>query len=755
MLAKRIKFMAIWIFLIPFVMIGFAGCGGGGGSSSDVTSSAVGGIAVDPYIAGAVFEEIPAEGGSPLQVSTSSDKNGYFTFPNPLTPGSTIQMKLGAQGKHNNVPYAGILKRLVDEEGTLVISPLTTLAANGLFTEEVVALLNEAGLTGLTEEDVTADPMAGLNDLTEVSAEDLIPLQASLAVNAFFSIMNNYEMDCDEAFADSDRLAEMVAMVKETINENVINSILTDPQTRMSSVSSVGVQMTLGPAINASVNITDTVVSKVKKDSTINPVSEAGFLMAYHSDLAMRYYVQQNRGQQDVEEAIAIGDLPDIQEDEIPVISENGDIVEIATSVADMNADQGIYDDIETSNVISPSAPAPRPDGSLAVFPGAEGFGTETPAGRGGKIVKVTNLNDSGQGSLREALQASGPRIVVFEVSGYIDLESQLKIGDPYITVAGQTAPSPGICLRNWGITIKTHDVLIQHLAVRPGNSAIATDGIELLGPSSNIVIDHCSVTWSTDENASTWYDDVTNFTFSNNLIAEGLLSHSMGLLLGAGFDNATLLRNVFAHNNGRNPRVQTGRTHDAHLVMINNLTYNHYWDCASISDAYEDNDPVHVNSINNIVYDGPQTKLDEAIYGFDATPGYTLYNSGDEHYPYQNLYPTGLLYTGSVSIKSSPDFDFSGYAILKTSNVENALLSSTGARPADRDRQDQRILDSINNMNGSWISSPSDVGGYTALAENYLTFDIPPDPNGDDDGDGYTNIEELLHQMATEVEGR
>jgi hypothetical protein len=756
MLAKRIKFMAVWIFLIPFAMMGFAGCGGGGGSSSDVTSSPIGGIAVDPYIAEAVFEEIPAEGGSPLQVSTPSDKNGYFTFSNPLTPGSTIQMKLGAQGKHNNVPYAGILKRVVDEEGTLVISPLTTLAANGLFTEEVVALLDEAGLTGLTEEDVTADPMAGLTDLTEFSAEDLIPLQASLAVNAFFSIMNNYGMDCDEAFADSDRLAEMVAMVKEAINENVLNSILINPQARMNSVSSVGFQMTLGPAINASVNITDTVVSKVKKDPTIDPVSEAGFLMAYHSDLAMRYYVQQNRGRQDVEEAIAIGDLPDVQEDEIPAISENGDIVEIAPSVADTDADQGIYDDIETSNVISPPAPAPRPDGSLVVFPGAEGFGTETPAGRGGKIIKVTNLNDSGTGSLRAAIDTSGPRIIVFEVGGQITLSSDLKISNPFVTIAGQTAPSPGITLKGAGIRVSTHDVLVQHLRIRVGDdpngpSPSNRDALQIPTPGVyNVVVDHVSASWAIDENMSTWYE-MSDITFSNCIISEGLHNslhpegaHSKGLLVGTGAKNISVIGNLIAHNHERFPRINGSTS----AVVVNNLMYDagNGYEYVAIGSS---DGPTIASLVGNVFINGPSSPA-----GMKAIKVQSVAPAGTKVYQADNSYP-GTIYSGSSSATSNTSpFDLSSITIRKSSAVESWVLSNAGSRPVNRDSVDERIVHETITRTGWIIDSPGQVGGWPNLPKTVRAFVIPDNPNGDDDGDGYTNIEEVLHQMAAEVEG-
>jgi pectate lyase len=132
-------------------------------------------------------------------------------------------------------------------------------------------------------------------------------------------------------------------------------------------------------------------------------------------------------------------------------------------------------------------------------FPGAEGFGAYTMGGRGGNVYIVTNLNDDGAGSLRNAVEASGPRIVVFEISGTIELESRLRISNPYITIAGQTAPGDGICLKNYELDINTHDVIIRYLRVRPGDPSQAeNDAISIR--SSNVIVDHCSASWSIDE---------------------------------------------------------------------------------------------------------------------------------------------------------------------------------------------------------------------------------------------------------------
>src|SRR5215469_12873348 len=138
----------------------------------------------------------------------------------------------------------------------------------------------------------------------------------------------------------------------------------------------------------------------------------------------------------------------------------------------------------------------------VPAFPGAEGAGAWTPGGRGGKVCLVTNLNDKGPGSLREAVEMQGPRIVVFRVAGIITLETPLAIDKPFITLAGQTAPGDGVCIRGQTTAINTHDVVIRYLRFRRGNLKNRDDA---LGghPIGNILIDHVSASWGLDENLS------------------------------------------------------------------------------------------------------------------------------------------------------------------------------------------------------------------------------------------------------------
>ena len=213
-------------------------------------------------------------------------------------------------------------------------------------------------------------------------------------------------------------------------------------------------------------------------------------------------------------------------------------------------------------------------------FPGAQGWAAHTPGGRGGKIIRVTTLAAEGPGSLREALDTKGPRIVVFEVGGVIDLGAKsLKIREPFLTIAGHTAPQPGITLNRGGIDLSAHDVIIQHIRVRAGEAGLAKmsgtdfDSISTIG-ASNVIVDHCSLTWSTDENLSAsgtrflgdtpeqWRAGTSHrITFSNNILAEGLGyathakgEHSKGSLIHDNARDILIIGNLYSQNRERNP---------------------------------------------------------------------------------------------------------------------------------------------------------------------------------------------------------
>ncbi len=254
---------------------------------------------------------------------------------------------------------------------------------------------------------------------------------------------------------------------------------------------------------------------------------------------------------------------------------------------------------------------------AIPAFPGAEGFGANALGGRGGDVIEVTNLNDDGPGSLRAAINSEGPRIVVFRTGGTIELQSTLEIINPFITIAGQTAPGGGITLKNRSsskgtLFVRTHDVVIRNLRSRPGPPAERSsngDAIEILGPDAyNIIIDHCSFSWAIDEVVSTWYA-AHNITIQWSIIAEGLNCskhekgcHSMGMLLGSeGSGNISIHHNLFAHNHQRNPFIKTSGLVD----VVNNVIYNP-WGTPSV--ATDDFGEVQVNYIANYFKRGADT---------------------------------------------------------------------------------------------------------------------------------------------------
>ncbi len=251
--------------------------------------------------------------------------------------------------------------------------------------------------------------------------------------------------------------------------------------------------------------------------------------------------------------------------------------------------------------------------GELPAFPGAEGFGTRTPGGRGGKVYTVSNLNDSGPGSLREACEAEGPRIIVFAVDGYISLASDINVNHPYCTIAGQTAPGGGICLRAGGLNVLTHDVVIRHVRFRMGRldgspDSGFRDGFRMHGtpPRYNVVLDHCSITWAMSRNIITW-GGAHDITVQWCIIAEPLYDPGptdrglvgMGFLIGDNSEGISVHHTLFAHNYQRNPRLKHGVRAD----LVNNVVYNWQDGAASLCGDFKREPvaaaPVKVNIIN------------------------------------------------------------------------------------------------------------------------------------------------------------
>ena len=385
--------------------------------------------------------------------------------------------------------------------------------------------------------------------------------------------------------------------------------------------------------------------------------------------------------------------------------------------------------------------------------------GTSTVGGRGGRIIIVNNLNAEGPGSFLAAVEAKGPRIVVFEVGGTIDLgRSTLTITEPFLTIAGQTAPSPGITIIRGGIDLKAHDVIMQHIRVRTGRDGQpALSGWEADAFSTvaahDVIVDHCTFGWAIDENMSAsgprfaggdsvadWRRNTSrNILFSYNLAAEGLANashpkgeHSKGSLI---HDNATGIvfwRNIWAHNMERSPLLKGG----VQAVMVNNLIYDpgeravHYnlmaleW----VGHRYAEG---RLTAIGNVLRAGPSTAA--------GLPFLTLGGDGDlRFYGHDNLavdkFGNPLPMFGRYGetrarliTSETPDPLPAGVTILPARDVETHVLANAGARPWDRDADDIRVLFFVAEGRGGIIDDEKTVGGYpkqTPTAAKFVAAD-------------------------------
>lgn len=400
--------------------------------------------------------------------------------------------------------------------------------------------------------------------------------------------------------------------------------------------------------------------------------------------------------------------------------------------------------------------------GALAVFPGAEGFGTDTRAGRGGDVLRVTTLDNDGPGSLRAALSAAGARTVVFDVAGTIWLTECLEVVHPFVTLAGQTAPAPGITLAGAGLVIHTSDVLVQHLRIRAGDAPggpppEGRDCLSIYGgddaPAERIVVDHCSLSWAIDEGASTWGKQVRDVTIRHCIMAENLAhslhpegEHSKGLLLGDHAQRVSVIRCLFASNTERNPLIKG----DVSALVVNNVVYNPGFLAIHIS-APEQQGPSCAAIVNNVFIPGPDTPW--------WTPFVTVLpdvDDGSRFYVAGNVSPRHIdcLHLNRLGrCAKTQDVTVAPLTLLDAAAVRDTVLAQAGARPAQRDDADTRVTRDVVQGAGRVIDSPVDVGGYTPAGSVQRPCELPANPNDDDDRDGYTNIEERLHTLAEEVE--
>ena len=386
-------------------------------------------------------------------------------------------------------------------------------------------------------------------------------------------------------------------------------------------------------------------------------------------------------------------------------------------------------------------------------FPGAQGAGRFAQGGRGGRVIEVTTLADSGPGSLRAAVEATGPRTVVFAVGGLITLERKLVATNPYLTVAGQTAPGPGITIRKFGFGLSgARDTIIRHLRVRPGDSAgVTLDGMGMQG-SNHSIIDHASISWTLDEAFSS--RSARNITLQHTLISEALnaAGHKNykpgtqhGYAASIGGDVGSFHHNLLAHNSGRNWSLAGGLDgagrHTGSLDIRNNVVYN--W-----QNRATDGGAAQVNFVGNYYKPGPATKLLkflnpqlEGVKAFGPQRYFVAENILEGVADRENQL-AGMT-------KPAPYADFLSDASLFASDVETQsaraaykiVMSDVGANQPALDQHDFRIISEtlagIATYKGSKTGLPGlpdsqlDVGGWEAMP----TVARPADWDSDRDG--------------------
>jgi hypothetical protein len=430
---------------------------------------------------------------------------------------------------------------------------------------------------------------------------------------------------------------------------------------------------------------------------------------------------------------------------------------------------------------LSPFEKIRRPDVNinLPAFPGAQGFGTETPGGRFGKIIFVTNLNDTTNihspeytGSFRWALEhtwADDPddpfdqrRIVIFRVGGTIELVASLVLKQPYVTIAGQTAPGDGLLLRGEEFTIATHDVIVRNVRVRVGDKGIPTccrDGIGIStyfadSDAYNVVIDHSSVSWAIDENLSTWTEPTKPFTTHDvtiqwSIVGEGLEDsihvdedsdngvtdpHSMGMYLGENGHNITIHHNLMAHNSGRNPLISG----IVNSEIINNVVYD--WGYA----AFEFNSKKNITHLLGNYFKagvdsmGPEVSIRDPIHL--ESQAYLDGNLGDNPRVSDVVFESRVNKPEDFLISEKLLFQPSGIGISPALIAYVDVLDYAGATSPARDAVDARIVDQVRNRSGRIIDSQNQVGGWPVYQSGQY-------PN-DSDHDGIPDNWELEHGL-------
>lgn len=400
--------------------------------------------------------------------------------------------------------------------------------------------------------------------------------------------------------------------------------------------------------------------------------------------------------------------------------------------------------------------PVPR----TPAFPGAEGVGMWARGGRGGKVIAVTTLDDSGPGSLRAALETKGPRTVVFRVAGTIELKTPLRIGEPFVTVAGQTAPGDGICVKNYELQIgQTHDVVVRYLRCRPGDKTSKAGEMDALTiwDVQNVIVDHCSATWSTDECLSVT-NDSDRVTVQHCLIAEALTTHGLGSIIGTYRGSVSFLHNLYAHNRDRNPRASGYQATAGHaedpgprIEFRGNTLFN--WSSgAGYTGSGKPDVPerVAVNYVGNYLKAGADTSPAYRACAFTVYGGATaeLFVEGNEvEKPVRPVaFQSELVVArpGATVVMRDKPLAFESEAAaenvkLSARAAHHRALESVGASKPKRDAVDARIIGGVRDGSGRQVKT---------IAEDAWPVLQGAATEPDTDGDGLPDAWEKMHGL-------
>ncbi|MEZ4855950.1 MAG: T9SS type A sorting domain-containing protein [Gelidibacter sp.] len=400
-------------------------------------------------------------------------------------------------------------------------------------------------------------------------------------------------------------------------------------------------------------------------------------------------------------------------------------------------------------------------------FPSAEGFGRFASGGRGGIVIRVTNLNNSGPGSLRAALEANGTRTVVFEVGGTIDLSgNNIYIAHGNLTVAGQTAPGDGILIKGGMVQVEASNVIIRYIRFRPGSTANTdTDGLSITAWSgktvSDIIVDHCSISWAKDENfdiRAVGSGMVSDITIQYSIISEC----NKGALAGQRTYNKTYYKNLFANNFERNIRTNFPNPGTFDFEMINNLVYAFKWPTVPslgskftvLNNKYKASSQVAISI--DVIVDGEESGQGTVSETYAYISGNILAQGTQQNDAVLNQY-----------LHASPYSD-SGIVPISASQIEADILSNVGASLPSRDAVDTRIINQYIAGNGTLANTgvyPNIQGGTAPVdtdndgmpdyweVANGLDIDNPNDRNVVQ-ADGYTNLEYYLNGMSLQPTG-